>query len=300
MVIGAGAVGATTAFTLVLRSRSSEVVLIDLQKDLARAQALDMSHGSPFLGGTRVRAGDYADCAAADIIILTAGAAQRPGETRQDLLGRNVKIMDSVLENISQYNTDAILLVAANPVDVLSYYIWKKSGRPWQRVIGSGTLLDTARFRYLMGQHLEVDPRSIHGHIVGEHGDSEIPVWSRTNVAGVPVHLDAQEKDDIFTHTRDAAYQIIAAKGSTSYAIALVLDRICAAILHSESSVLNVSTLLSNYHGIDDVYLSVPCVIDRDGVRQVLDLQPTTEEIVLLRNSAELMKERIRTLPGLS
>lgn len=296
LVIGAGAVGSTTAYTLVLRERMDELVLIDANKEKAIGDALDINHGLAFLGKAKVWAGSYEDCAGADIIIITAGVAQRPGESRVDLLKRNISIFESITNEVLKYNQDGILLIASNPVDVMSYFTWKRSGWPAHRVIGSGTLLDTARFRYLIGDKLTIDPRSVHAHIIGEHGDSELPVWSLANLAGSNIVLSQEEKQEIFVNTRDAAYRIIEAKGATYYAIALALDRICTAILKNEAAVLNVSTLLSDYYGISDVYLGVPCVVDRSGVRELLQLNINEEEQQLLRRSAEKLKELIHSI----
>lgn len=296
VVIGVGAVGSTTAYTLLLRERADELVLIDANQAKAVGDALDMNHGMPFVGQTKVWAGTYEDCADADIIIITAGAAQKPGETRVDLLKRNIAIYDSIVTEVLKYNDNGILLIATNPVDVMSYFCLRKSGWPTNRVIGSGTLLDSARFRYLIGEELELDPRSVHAHIIGEHGDSELPVWSLANVAGSQLKLDEEAKTRIYTNTRDAAYQIIEAKGATYYAIALALDRIVTAILHNEAAVLNVSTLLDDYHGVSDVYLGVPCVVDRQGVREVLDIVLTDEERTLLHRSADKLKSLIETI----
>ncbi len=295
-VVGVGAVGSTTAYTLLLRERASELVLIDYNHAKAVGDALDMNHGMPFLGRTKVSAGTYDDCADADIVVITAGAAQKPGETRIDLLKRNVGIFESIMEQVLKVNDHAILLIASNPVDVMSYFSQKKSGWPAHRVIGSGTLLDSARFRYLIGAELDIDPRSIHAHIIGEHGDSEVPVWSLANVAGTEVRLTGEAKERVFANTRDAAYQIIEAKGATYYAIALAIDRICAAIVRDEGAVLNVSTLLHDYHGISDVYMGVPCVVDRSGVRTVLPLDITEEEKALLQKSADKLKDIIRSI----
>jgi L-lactate dehydrogenase len=296
VVIGVGAVGSTTAYTLLLRQRMDELVLIDANKEKAIGDALDMNHGLAFLGKAKVWAGSYEDCADADVIIITAGVAQKPGESRVVLLKRNIAIFESITEQVLKFNKDGILLIASNPVDVMSYFTWKKSGWPSQRVIGSGTLLDTARFRYLIGEKLAIDPRSVHAHIIGEHGDSELPVWSHTNVAGSEIELSEEDRNHIFHSTRDAAYRIIEAKGATYYAIALALDRICTAILKNEASVLNISTLLKNYHGIDDVYLGVPSIVDRSGVREVLRFNIKQDEQELLRKSANKIKELIRSI----
>ncbi|MGV3705986.1 MAG: L-lactate dehydrogenase [Arcticibacter sp.] len=296
VIIGAGAVGSTTAYTLLLRERMDELVLIDANQEKAVGDALDMSHGLPFLGQSKVWAGSYEDCRGADIIIITAGAAQRDGESRIDLLKRNVAIFESITTEVLKYNTDGILLIASNPVDVMSYFTWKKSGWPTNRIIGSGTLLDSARFRYLIGEKLNIDSRSVHAHIIGEHGDSELPLWSLANVAGSGLSLSDQDKEEIFSDTKNAAYQIIKAKGATFYAIALALDRICTAILHNEASVLNVSTLLNDYHGVSDVFLGVPCVVDRNGIREVLPLEITDQEKELLHASAAKLREVIGTV----
>lgn len=296
VIIGVGAVGSTTAYTLLLRERMDELVLIDANKDKATGDALDMNHGLPFLGQSKIWAGSYEDCRGADIIIITAGAAQRPGESRIDLLKRNVAIYESITDEVLKYNTDGILLIASNPVDIMSYFTWKKSSWPVNRVIGSGTLLDSARFRYLIGEKLNIDSRSIHAHIIGEHGDSELPLWSLANIAGTEILLAEDEKETIFKNTKDAAYQIIKTKGATYYAIALALDRICTAILHNESAVLNVSTLLQDYHGVSDVYLGVPCVVDRNGVRDILKLNISDEEKDLLQDSATKLKEIIHSI----
>lgn len=296
VIIGIGAVGSTTAYTLLLRERMDELVLIDANKEKAIGDALDMNHGLPFLGQSKVWAGSYVDCKDADIIIITAGAAQRDGESRIDLLKRNVAIYESITTEVLKYNTDGILLIASNPVDIMSYFTLKKSGWPVNRIIGSGTLLDSARFRYLIGEKLNIDSRSVHAHIIGEHGDSELPLWSLSNVAGSGIDLTNAEKDEIFTNTKDAAYQIIKAKGATFYAIALALDRICTAILHNEASVLNVSTLLNDYHGVSDVYLGVPCVVDRTGIREVLSLDINDLEKEQLHRSAQKLKEIISSV----
>ncbi|MET3209959.1 UNVERIFIED_CONTAM: L-lactate dehydrogenase [Paenibacillus sp. PvR008] len=295
-IVGMGAVGTTTGYTLLLRQRMSELVFIDVNVKKAKGEMLDMNHGLPFLGGVKVWAGDYEDCRDADIIIVTAGASQKPGETRIDLLKRNAEIFESIIDNIVKVNTHGILLIATNPVDILSYISWKRSGWPSSRVIGSGTLLDSARFRYLIGKQKGIDPRSIHAHIIGEHGDSELPVWSTANIAGTPLELGEETKNEIFESTKNAAYEIIDAKGATSYAIGLALDRIVAAILGDEGSVLNVSTLLEDYNGVSDVYLGVPSIVDHNGVREILDLPLNDKEREGLHQSADKLKDQISKL----
>jgi L-lactate dehydrogenase len=295
-IIGVGAVGSTTAYTLLLRERMDELVLIDANKAKAIGDALDMNHGLPFVGKANVWAGSYKDCRDADIIIITAGVSQRPGESRIDLLKRNVAIFESITDEILRSGTNGIILVASNPVDIMSYITWKKSGFPFERVIGSGTLLDSARFRYLIGQRLNIDSRSIHAHIIGEHGDSELPLWSLANISGAEVLMTEEEKEEVFMNTRDAAYKIIEAKGATYYAIALALDRICTAIVKNEAAVLNVSTLLTDYFGLNDVYLGVPCVVDNTGVREKLVLEINDHERELLHKSADKLKSLIKSI----
>ena len=296
VIIGVGAVGSTTAYTLLLRGRMDELVLIDANREKAIGDALDMNHGMALVSRAKVWAGDYEDCSEADIVIITAGAAQRPGEARTDLLKRNIAIFEGIINEVLKYNDHGILLIASNPVDIMTYFSWKKSGWPAHRVIGSGTLLDSARFRYLIGDKLTIDPRSVHAHIIGEHGDSELPVWSLANVAGSEILLNEKEREQVFANTRDAAYRIIEAKGATYYAIALALDRICTAILKNEAAILNVSTLLSDYFGIGDVYVGVPCIVDRTGVREILQLDINEKEKELLHKSASKLKGLIRSI----
>ncbi|GGJ12294.1 L-lactate dehydrogenase 2 [Alicyclobacillus cellulosilyticus] len=297
VVVGCGAVGATTAYTLLLRERCEELVLIDVRRDVAHGEALDFRHGLPFTGKTKVWAGDYADCAGADIVIVAAGAAQRPGETRQDLLPRNAAVVQQVVAQVVEHNQDGILLIATNPVDVMAYAAWKTSQWPAHRVIGSGTVLDSARFRFAIGRRLGMDPRNVHAYIVGEHGDTELPVWSSAHVAGAPVSLPPEEKDEIFRETRDAAYEIIRAKGATNYAIALALDRIVTAILRDEGAVLTVSTYLDDYLGVRGIYMGVPCIVDRTGVREVLPLHLDETEARLFAASAAALQAAVARLP---
>jgi L-lactate dehydrogenase len=268
-------------------------------------EALDLMHGQGFVGRIRVTAGGYADLAACQVIVVSAGAAQKPGETRLDLVKKNTAIFKSIVPQVAQHNPDGIILVAANPVDVLSYAAWKLSGLPAARVIGSGTILDTARFRYLLSQHYGVDPRSVHAFIIGEHGDSEVPVWSLANIAGMRLtdfcclqnaQYDQARMDEIFVQTRDAAYAIIQRKGATFYAIGSGLMRIVEAILRDQSTVLSVSSLIDQYYGIDDVYLSLPTVINRGGVEALLRQQLEEMEIVRLRRSADVLKAPLAQL----
>jgi len=299
-IIGVGRVGATLAYTLLLKGAVGEIVLIDLDKERAEGEAMDLGHAAPFSNPVRVWAGDYPDCAGAEIVVICAGVAQREGETRLDLVRRNAEVFKNVIPNITEYNKTGILIVATNPVDVLSFVTWKLSGFPAQRVIGSGTVLDTARFRYLLGNHLGVDPRNVHGYIIGEHGDSEVPVWSRTTVAGIPLDevqmqptcdCPTEIRQRIFRSTRDAAYEIIKRKGATYYAVAAALTRIVESILSDQRSVLSVSTLVPSGYGLGELYLSLPTVVGKNGVERVLEMPLAEQEAQGLRNSAGLLRE---------
>ncbi len=308
VIIGAGNVGATCAYALLLSGLAAEIVLIDANKARAEGEAMDLNHAVPLTHATRVWAGDYADCAGAAVIMIAAGTAQRPGETRLDLLGRNAMIFKQIVGKIIEHTREAILLVATNPVDVLSYVTWKLSGYPANRVIGSGTILDTARFRYLLSQYFGVDARSVHAYIIGEHGDSEVPVWSLANIGGMrladycaanQMGCEQADLDDIYRQTRDAAYRIIESKGATYYAVAAGLLRIVEAIVRNQRTVLSVSSLVQGYYGIDDVYLSLPTVISGAGVDRLLRLKLSDGEVEGLRQSAAVLKNTAASLPAL-
>jgi L-lactate dehydrogenase len=304
-VVGTGNVGATFAYTLLLSGLASEIVLIDANKARAEGEAMDLNHAVPMAHPTRIWAGGYEDCAGAMVTVISAGSAQKPGETRLDLLQRNVNIFRQIIPGVVEHNPEGILLIATNPVDILSYASWKISGLPSKRVIGSGTILDTARFRYLLSQHYGVDPRSVHGFIIGEHGDSEVPAWSLANIAGMRLpdfcaangyNCDDSALDEIFRNTRDAAYQIIERKGATYYAVAAGLLRIVEAILRNQSTVLSISSYIQDFYGIQDVYLSLPSVIDQGGIERVLNLALDPSEIKGLQGSADMLKGLISQL----
>lgn len=304
-VVGVGNVGATFAYALLGSGLASQIVLIDANKNLAEGEAMDLNHAVPLTHSTRIWAGDYSDCAGAAITVITAGTAQKPGETRLDLVQRNYAIYQSIIPQVVEANPDGILLIASNPLDVLSYVAMKLSGFPANRVIGSGTILDTARFRYLLSQHAGVDPRSVHAYIIGEHGDSEVPVWSLANIAGMNLteyckmnceSYNPEVYENIFTQTRDAAYQIIERKGATYYGIGMGLLRIVEALLRGQNTVLSVSTLIHDFYGINDVYLSLPCVIGRDGVKKFMRLPLNEKEVEGLQKSAKVLKETLNTL----
>lgn len=301
-VVGAGQVGATFAYALLTSGLVGELVLIDVNRSRAEGEAMDLSHAVPLSNPMRIWAGDYVDCAGADVTIVAAGTAQRPGEKRLELLKRNAAIFHDIVPSIVEHNRTGILLIATNPVDILSYVAWKVSGLPAQRVIGSGTVLDTARFRYLLAQHLGVDARNVHAHIIGEHGDSEVPVWSIANVTGIGLEtycrahgcdLGPEVREDIFSRTRDAAYEIIQRKGATYYAVAMGLLRIVESILRNQHTVLSVSSLVPEYYEVEEVYLSLPTVLGRAGVERVLHLPLDNTETTALRRSAGILREAL-------
>jgi L-lactate dehydrogenase len=298
-VVGTGHVGATFAYALLLSGLAAEIVLMDADRARAEGEAMDLNHTVPFARPTRIWAGDYADCAGAAITVVCAGTGQRPGETRLDLLKRNADIFGKIIPEIARHNPDGILLIATNPVDILTYVSLRLSKLPAKRVIGSGTILDTARFRYLLSRHFNVDTRSVHAYIIGEHGDSEVPVWSLANIAGLRLNdfavlngtaIDDEAKDGIFRQTRDAAYHIIERKGATYYAVAAGLMRIVETILRDQRTVLSVSSVVNDYYGISDICLSLPTVVGRNGIERVLALHLSDDEVAGLKRSAEVLK----------
>ena len=302
-VIGTGFVGSTFAYTVVLSGLVSDLVLIDVNRVKAEGDAMDLNHGLAFARPMRIWAGDYEDVATADVIVIAAGASQKPGETRLDLVRKNTVIFREIIGKIMAHDPKGIILIATNPVDILTYATLKFSGLPPARVIGSGTILDTARFRYLLGLYADVDPRSVHAYIIGEHGDSELAVWSLASIGPMPMAdfcrssgrpYSSETVEGIFHAVRDAAYSIIEKKGSTHYAIAMGLMRIVEAILRDQHSVLSVSTLLTDFHGVSDICLGVPCVVNTTGIDRVLDLPLSAEEEAAFRRSADVLKEVAR------
>lgn len=304
-VIGTGFVGSSFAYSLMIHGTTSEIVLIDIDRKRAEGEAMDLNHGLPFVQPARIWAGDYPDCEGADIVVIAAGLAQKPGESRLKLVNRNIEIFRQIIPKIKEYTKECILLIATNPVDIMAYASLKLSGFPPSRVMGSGTILDTSRLRYLLGEYLRVDPRNVHAYIVGEHGDSEVPVWSLANVAGTRLKdycpicgrkYDAQYLNTIFEQVKNAAYKIIELKGRTYYAIGLGLTRIVESIIRDENAVLTVSSFLHDYHGVSDICLSVPTIINRKGIREVLKLPLEEEEIKKFQNSASILKNVTRSL----
>ena len=305
VIVGAGYVGSTCAFTLMHSGIFSDIAIIDINKDKAEGDALDMSHGAAFVKAVKVTAGDYSECRDADMIIITAGANQKPGETRLDLLKRNAAILRDIVNNIKKYATHyPILLVVSNPVDILTYITYKLSGWPIRRVIGSGTVLDTSRLKYMLSNHTGIDARNIHTFIIGEHGDSEIAAWSTTSIGGLSIDEyceDCQSCSDrnmeyMLDDVRNAAYEIIEKKGATFYAVALAVERIVSAIVNDENSILTVSSVLEDKYGISDVCLSVPTIVGGDGIVKVLETPLSDEEKAGLKNSADTLSELLREL----
>ena len=301
-IIGCGNVGATIAYTYTLSGLFSEIVLVDIDQKRAQGEAMDLSHGLPFISPVTVIAGEYKDLSDAALIVITAGACQKEGQSRLELTQANMKVFSSIIPQITRYTTDAILLIVSNPVDVLTYFTLKISGYPPHRVIGSGTVLDTARLKHLMGEYLGVDSRNVHTFIIGEHGDSELPVWTGANISGVNLtdYFEATGTcrgleclDGMFENARDAAYKIIQAKGATYYAIAQAVLRITESIVRDEKSVLPVSTYLEGHYGIYDVCLGVPAVVGAEGVCRVLDLPLSEKERQALHLSAQTLKQEI-------
>lgn len=301
-VVGAGFVGSTTAYTLMLSGIVSELVLIDVNKDKAEGEVMDLNHGMPFVRPVKIYQGDYSDSADSDIVIITAGANQKPGETRLDLVNKNTAIFKSIVPEIVKYNKDCILLVVTNPVDILTYVTYKISGFPKNKVIGSGTVLDTARFRFLLGEHVGVDTRNIHAYILGEHGDTEVLTWSLTNIAGISMDKFCEEchscdqnisRYEMYQDVKNAAYKIIERKGATYYAVALAVRRIVEAIVRDENSILTVSSLLEGQYGMNDVCISVPSIVNINGIERILEVPISSEEQDLLKKSGDTLKETI-------
>jgi L-lactate dehydrogenase len=304
-IVGVGLVGSTYAYSLLLSGIASEIVLIDVNHERAEGEAMDLNHAVPFAHPTKICAGNYSDCEGAAITLIAAGVGQKPGESRLDLVKRNVAIFRQVVPRVAEANPEGIIVVATNPVDVLTYATLKLAGLPAHRVFGSGTILDTARFRYMLSEHLGVDPRSVHAYIIGEHGDSEVPVWSLANVAGMRlpsfcaengIQMSQETMDRIFRQTRDAAYEIISRKGATYYAVAAGLMRITEAILRDQNTVLSISSLVEDYYGVEDVCLSLPTVVSRRGIERVLRLDLSPREARGVRKSAEVLRQIIESI----
>ncbi|MCF8130145.1 MAG: L-lactate dehydrogenase [Deltaproteobacteria bacterium] len=301
VVIGAGHVGATFSFALMKSGVAPNIIVVNRTIEQAEGQVMDLNHGLSFVPPSRIEVGGYEDCKDADLVVITAGAAQKEGETRLDLVHKNTEIFKDIIPRIAKRNP-AIILVVSNPVDILTYVALKISGFAANRVIGSGTILDTARFRFLLSRHCRVDPHNVHGYIVGEHGDSEVPVWSQVNIAGLALkdycstcqrNCSDKERETIFEQVKNAAYEIVRRKGYTNFAVSLALTRIVGSILRNENSVLTVSSLLENDYDINDVCLSIPVVLNRKGVSKHIGIKLNETEQRKLRHSARTLKEII-------
>lgn len=298
-IVGCGFVGSATAFALMQSGLFSEMVLLDVDEDKAEGEALDIVHGMPFVGAVDISVGEYTDLADAGIIIVTAGANQKPGETRLDLVKKNVGIFKTIIPQIAKLDFGGVLLIVSNPVDILSLVAWKLSGLPKERVLGSGTVLDTSRLKVQIGQHLDVDSRSVHAYIIGEHGDSEIAAFSCANISGIPLedfcefkghsHHD-DEMEEIAENVKNIAYEIIEKKDATYYGIAMAVRRICEAIARNEKSILPVSRLVEGEYGISDIYLSLPAVVGASGIVTKIPIPLDEEEKEMLKKSADTLK----------
>lgn len=303
LVVGAGAVGSTFAYTLMQSGLAREIVLLDVDGGRAEGEAMDLNHGLFFAPPVTIRAGDYEDAADAALIVITAGAKQRPGESRLALVQRNVAICREIMGEVTARGSEAVVVMVTNPVDVLTYVAQEVSGWPRQRIMGSGTVLDSARFRYLLSHHCRVDPRNVHAYVIGEHGDSEAAAWSMTHIAGVPMGqfcrlscrraCTDEEREAVVEQVRDSAYHVIESKGATYYGVSMALERIAAAILRDENSVLTVSLRPEGQYGLEGVCLSLPAVVNRGGVDRVIETTLSEAEQEGLRRSAGVLKEVI-------
>jgi len=305
-IIGAGDVGTTIAYTIQLRGLVTEVVLVDINHELVQGQVMDLNHGLFFVRPVHIYAGTYADCTDADVIVVTAGTRQKPGESRLQLVNRNAQLCKWIVEKIEPHKSKGVFLIVTNPVDIMTQVVIEHTGLPKHRVIGSGTVLDSARFRYLLSRNCQVDTRNIHAYVIGEHGDSEVILWSQVHIAGTPLDIFCKQcavacnsivnREKIAEAVRHSAYHIIEAKGATNYGISLAVRRILEAIIRDENSVLTVSTWLSGQYGFSDICLSVPCIINRTGVAQVIETPLAKSEEASLVNSAKLLRNARREM----
>ena len=304
-IIGCGFVGAACAYSLTHSGVFSEIVMIDKNKSKAEGEAMDIADALPFTSAAKIYCGELCDVRDAAVIIIAAGYNQKSDETRLDLVKKNTEILKEIVGEIVKYNTDCILLVVTNPVDILTYVTLKLSGFPASRVIGSGTVLDTARLKQEIGDHLSVDPRNVHTFVIGEHGDSELAVFSSANISGIDLSsfcrvcdcCDSMQKIyGLFENVRDSAYKIIDAKGATSYGIAEAVSRICTAIMRNENAILPVSVYLDGQYGLDGLCLGIPSVVGRDGVKQIFEIPLDKYESECLENSADVISKTISEL----
>ncbi|PLR69848.1 MULTISPECIES: L-lactate dehydrogenase [Bacillaceae] len=294
VLIGTGSVGSSYAYALMNQGICDELVLVDLNEEKAKGDVMDLDHGIVYApSAMKIKFGSYEDCMDAALVVICAGAAQKPGETRLDLVGKNVNIFESIVGRIMASGFNGIFLVATNPVDILTYATWKFSGLQKERIIGSGTILDTARFRFLLSEEFDTAPTSVHAYIIGEHGDSQLPVWSTANISGTPIapKLTEERKEEISVKVRDAAYKIIESKGATYYGIAMGLARITRAILKNENVILPVGAFLKGEYGHENVYVGVPSVITRTGVKNIVEISLNESEKEKFSHSVKTLKD---------
>lgn len=299
-IIGAGMVGSTTAYTLIVAGLAEEIVLIDINKNLAKSQVMDLQHSFPFWGYTKVKAGDYKDLKDSEVVIIACGASQKKNQTRLDLVKKNSQIMKNIVPKIFRQNPNIVIVMVTNPVDVLTYQAVKMFPRKKNQIVGSGTMLDTARFRFLLGEKLKVNPKSIHAYIVGEHGDSELPLWSTASIGNNHIDkfkkLSPKEKKDLFEKAKNAAYTIIEGKQATYYAVAACVAKIIKAVLFNKKTVLSLSHLLEGEYGIKDICLSLPVVLGANGILKKINPEISKEEKKMLRKSAQRLKKTAKRL----
>jgi L-lactate dehydrogenase len=305
VIVGAGFVGSTLCYSLLIQGTASHVVMIDIDMKMVEGEVMDLNHGLPYAHPVRITSGNYSDCKDADIVVIAVDKGGVIKKSRLELAEGNFAILKQIIHEIVRYNKKCILLVVTNPLDVMTYAALKLSRFPTNRVIGSGTILDSARLRYLVGNDLHVDPRNVHAYIIGEHGDSEVPVWSLANVAGIrlkdycplsKIPYNAKHFHELFLQVKNAAYEIIKRKNRTYYAVALGLTKIIESILRDENAVLTVSCYLQDYHGVKDICLSVPAVVNRQGIREIIKLPLSAKEMTDFRKSAAIVKEVANSL----
>lgn len=293
-IIGAGLVGSTTAYSLITAQIAEEIAMIDINKELVKSQVMDLQHSVPFWGYAKIKVGTYDDLKDSRAVIIACGASQKPGETRLDLLQRNSEIIRSIMKEVFKKNPNIVAIIVTNPVDILTNIAIKMFPRHKNQIFGSGTILDTARFRFLLGQKLAVDPKSLHAYIIGEHGDSEVPLWSKIMIGNTSLDrfkkISKKEKNEIFNNAKNAAYAIIAGKQATYYAISAGVTHLVEAILFNKKTVFTVSHSVDGKFGIKDVCLSLPMVIGEKGVLRKIDIQISPEEKRLLKISANKLK----------
>jgi L-lactate dehydrogenase len=304
-IIGCGNVGTRFAYVLTIKGLARHIVMVDIDKKRVEGEVMDISHGAPYISPVRIDAGDYPDIQDSDIVVITVGRNQRPNETRIDLIKDNIHLYEKIMPEIMEFAPSAIFLIVSNPVDILSYAAFKLSGKLENEIFGSGTVLDTARFRHLLGKKCNVNPRNVHAYILGEHGDSEFAVWSSAMIGGIFIKDyclmcnkkefcdNEKELSQIFEEVRNSAYKIIERKGETSYGIGLALAQITQAILHDENTILPVSSLVKDYLGINKVYLSLPAIINKSGVSRVLKIVLNSKEEVCFKESAQKLRNVI-------